>query len=125
MQAIAERHEVEIDGIFRTAEFNRPLADELALFVRYQAFAVGVAVAMVSPATILLGGGVLDMDGLPREKLRELIVNHPPVAATGRAIDLRWCQHGWLALLHGAPAVVAEHRRHAQPFGEVRTDTTR
>lgn len=126
LQGIAERYGVAIDGIFRAAESNRPLADELALFVRYQAFAVGVAVAMISPATILLGGGVLDMDGFPRENLRELIVNHSPVAETGRALDLRWCQHGWLAVLHGAPAVVAEHRsRHTQPFEESRTETTR
>lgn len=124
LQGIAERHGVAIDGIFRAAEANVALADELAVFVRCQAFAVGMAVAMVSPATIVLGGGVLDMDGFPKEKLRELIVNHSPVAETGRPIDLRWCSHGWLAVLHGAPAVVAEHRsRHAQSFEEARTGT--
>jgi allose kinase len=126
LQEIAERYGVAIDGIFRAAETNPPLAGELALFVRYQAFAVGVAVAMVSPATVVLGGGVLDMDSFPRETLRELIVNHSPVAETGRAIDLRWCQHGWLAVLHGARAVVAEHRsRHAQSFEESRSGTAR
>lgn len=126
LQGIAERYGVAIDGVFRAAEGNRPLAHELALLVRYQAFAVGVAVAMVSPATIVLGGGVLDMDGFPRETLRELIVNHSPIAETGRGIDLRWCEHGWLAVLHGAPAVVAEHRsRHTQAFGASRTGMTR
>ena len=126
LQGIAERYRVAIDGIFRADKSNRRLVDELALFVRYQAFAVGVAAAIVSPATIVLGGGVLDMDGFPRDRLRELIVSHSPVAGASRAIDLRWCQHGWLAVLHGAPSVVAEHRnRHAQAFEEFKTGPAR
>ncbi|SOE74543.1 Sugar kinase of the NBD/HSP70 family, may contain an N-terminal HTH domain [Burkholderia sp. OK233] len=109
LQGIADRYGVAIELIFRESGSNAALAQELDRFVRYQAITVGMAVAMVSPATILLGGGVMDMDGYPREKLAEHIERLTPVVETGRSMDLRWCEHGWLAVLHGAPAVVAEH----------------
>jgi allose kinase len=110
LQRIADRYGVAIDRIFCQPGSNAPLAHELDRFVRYQAIAVGIAVAMVSPCTILLGGGVVNMDGYPREKLRTLVEKYVPAAETRRMTDLRWCEHGWLAVLHGAPAVVAEHR---------------
>ncbi len=108
LQDIASHHGVEVGGIFRTAEGNPPLAEELATFVRYQAFAVGCAVAMVSPQVIILGGGVLDMDGYPKERLSHLVEEHSPIAETGRSMDLRWAELGWTSVLHGAPLVVAD-----------------
>ena len=104
---IASRYGVEVASLFRTANSNPPLAEELATFVRYQAFAVGCAVAMVSPQAIVLGGGILDMDGYPKERLSRLIEEHAPIAETGRSMDLRWAQLGWTSVLHGASLVVA------------------
>ena len=93
------------------------LAAELATFVKYQAFAIGCAVAMVSPRTIVLGGGILAMAGYPRELLTRLVAEHAPIAETGRSMDLRWAELGWASVLHGAPRVVAEQlaRRPALP----------
>lgn len=108
LQDIASHHGVEVSGIFRAAESDPSLADELATFVRYQAFAVGCAVAMVSPEVIVLGGGILDMDGYPKDRLSRLIEEHAPIAETGRSMDLRWTQLGWTSVLYGAPLVVAE-----------------
>jgi len=110
LQAIAGRHGVPIDSIFLASGHSPSLADDLSRFIRHQAMAVGMAAAMVSPATILLGGGVMDMVGYPRETLIGLIEDHLPLSETGRRFDLRWSRHGWAAVLHGAPAVVIEHR---------------
>jgi allose kinase len=123
LQEIADRHEEPIGHVFRAAGKKPALADELATFVLHQSFAVGVAVAMVSPRTIVLGGGVLDIDGYPRSRLCTLIARHAPIAETGREMDLRWAQHGWTSVLHGAPLVVAEHL--ARHPGLLRPSSTR
>jgi len=109
LQDIATRFGVDVGGIFGAAESTPLLAEELATFLRYQAFAVGCAVAMVSPQTVVLGGGVLDIDGYPKDRLSRLVEEHAPIAETGRPMDLRWAQLGWTSVLHGAPIVVAEH----------------
>jgi allose kinase len=110
LHAIAQRHGVPIDGVFRASECNASLAEELSRFIRYQAMAVGMAAVMVSPAVILLGGGVMQMAGYPREKLVNLIERFVSVTQTGRALDVRWSQHGWTAALHGASVVMAGYR---------------
>lgn len=114
---IAARHGTPIEHLFQAATENAALAAELATFVKYQAFAVGCAVAMVSPRTIVLGGGILAMAGYPRELLTRLVAEHAPIAETGRSMDLRWAELGWASVLHGAPRVVAEQlaRRPALP----------
>jgi allose kinase len=109
LQRIADRHGVPIGDLFATFGDTAALADELATFVRYQAFAVGCAVAMVSPRTIVLGGGILEMAGFPHDHLTRLIAEHAPIAETGRTMDLRRAELGWTATLHGASPVVAGH----------------
>jgi predicted NBD/HSP70 family sugar kinase len=109
LQDIAAREGETIGGLFHAATRKPLLADELATFVRYQAFAVASAVAMFSPQTIVLGGGVLNIDGYPKHRLSELIAELAPIAETGRPIDLRWAQLGWASILHGAPRIVADH----------------
>lgn len=109
LQDIAVRHGLVVGEVFIAAAANPALADELATFIRWQAFAVGCAVAMVSPGTILLGGGIVEMEGFPRDRLTCLVAEHAPIAETGRRMDLRWAELGWAATLYGAPRVVTEH----------------
>lgn len=112
LQDLATRHGIAVGAAFSGGQrVGEALAAELADFVRDQAFAVATAVALFSPATIVLGGGVLDMDGYPRDRLLALIDAHAPAAETGRRLDLRWSEHGWLSALHGARRVVAERSR--------------
>lgn len=108
LQELAIGHCVTIGDVF-ARENGTALADELALFVRDQAFAVGTGIALFSPRTIVLGGGVLESERYPRARLLQLIADHAPATETGRALDLRWAELGWAAALHGAPRVVAEH----------------
>lgn len=110
LQLIADRFNTPIGDIFLTAESNPVLKEELQRFVLYQAFSVSTGIAMMSPATVLLGGGVLEMPGFPREQLLQLVDRYAPVSETGRQLDLRWCHHSWSATLHGAPSVVDEQR---------------
>jgi predicted NBD/HSP70 family sugar kinase len=108
LQGVADRYQLPIDQVFLASSENSALSDQLSLFVRDQAFAVSSAVAMFSPAVIVLGGGVLDIEAYPRSTLVELIIKHAPISETGQAMDLRWAQHGWTSALMGAPLVLAE-----------------
>ncbi len=111
LRDLAARHGIEVADVFSATGRTGALAAELADFVRDQAFAVATAVALFSPATVVLGGGVLDMDGYPRDRLLALIDAHAPAAETGRRLDVRWSEHGWLSALHGARRVLAERSR--------------
>jgi allose kinase len=113
LQEIANRHAVQISSLFEAGATHPALATELEEFVRYQAYAVAAATAMLSPQTIVLGGGVLDMLDYPKERLAELIECYAPIAETRRSMDLRWSELGWLSVLHGASAVVAQSRSEA------------
>ncbi|MDF0504636.1 ROK family protein [Burkholderia cenocepacia] len=111
LKAIADRFAVPIETAFARPDSDPALREALMQFVRHQALAVGMAAAIVSPATILIGGGVVNMAGYPRDMLHALIAAHVPTARTRRKLDLRWCQHGWEAVLYGASSIVSEHRK--------------
>ncbi|HTJ92111.1 MAG TPA: ROK family protein [Pararobbsia sp.] len=110
LQVIADKYGMPIGEAFRIGPSDPLIQADLDQFVLYQALAVGVGIAMMSPSTIVLGGGVLEMADYPRERLRALVERHSPIAETRRALDLRWCHHGWAAVLHGAHAIVAKRR---------------
>jgi predicted NBD/HSP70 family sugar kinase len=109
LQEIASRHGVPIANVFMHGRSDAPLASELDRFVRYQALAVSGAIAMLSPATVILGGGVLDIEGYPRQLLEGLIAANAPFMKTGLEMDLRWAALGWGSTLHGAPQIVREY----------------
>lgn len=104
LQAIASRHGAPIRDVFEIGRRSAPLGSELDRFVRYQALAVTSAIAALSPETVVLGGGVLDIAGYPKHRLEELIAANAPCAKTGLLLDLRWA-----SVLHGAPQIVREY----------------
>ncbi|SMG60514.1 ROK family protein [Paraburkholderia susongensis] len=111
LKQIAGRFDVPIERVFSVPEADPALHEALVHFVRHQALAVGMAAAMISPATILIGGGVVEMAGYPRAMLHALIASYVPAARTGRPLDLRWCQYGWDAVLYGASSIVSENQK--------------
>ena len=78
---------------------------------------VDARVAAVDPAKLdSVSAAFSSALGLPVEIVRmssyaALIDAHAPAAETGRRLDLRWSEHGWLSALHGARRVVAERSR--------------
>nr|WP_314578117.1 ROK family protein [uncultured Pseudomonas sp.] len=108
LQSIADRHEVRIDELFTTNNGNALLAADLDGFLRHQALVVSAAMATLSPETVVLGGGVLDIEGYPKERLKQLISANSPCEKTGAVLDLRWASLGWSSVLHAAAQVVRE-----------------
>lgn len=105
---IATRHGTPVDEVFVKAPDLPRLRADIAEFVRSQGFAVGAAVALMSPEVIIIGGGIASMAGYPRDELAGLVAKNAPFAETGREMDLRWARHGWQAALVGAQALVDE-----------------
>ncbi|MCW5721600.1 MAG: ROK family protein [Devosia sp.] len=110
LQLIADRNDVDISEVFAGAATNPKLREDLDEFVRDQAFAVGTAIALFSPATVILGGGVCSMKAFPRDRLEQLIVTNSTADESRRPLDLRWAQLGWKGALFGAFEVVRRNR---------------
>jgi len=109
LQIIADLHSTPIESLFVMKSHNDKLARDLDAFIHDQAFAVAATVAMFSPQVLLLGGGVCEMNGFPREQLASMIEVASPFAQIGRTMDVRWATLGWASVLHAAPHAVREH----------------
>jgi len=108
LEQIAREHGVAISNVFTTAKRNPALAEHVADFLRNQANAVGSAIAVLSPQTVLLGGGICDMTDFPREELATAIAQSFPFDQIGQPLVVRWATLGWQSVLHGAPLIHAE-----------------
>jgi len=108
LEFMAQEHKVAISDVFTAAKGNPALAEHVADFVRNQAYAVGSAIAILSPETIVLGGGICEMIDFPRSELESAIEQVFPFEQVGQPIDIRWATLGWQSVLHGAPLVHAE-----------------
>jgi predicted NBD/HSP70 family sugar kinase len=111
LERIAQEQGVTISEVFTAAKRNPALAEHVADFVRNQANAVGTAIAILSPETILLGGGICDMLDFPREELVGAIERSFPFDRIGQSIVIRWATLGWQSVLYGAPLIHAERTR--------------
>ena len=105
LERIAKAHRVAIADVFTAAKTISALAEDIADFIRNQASAVGIAVAILSPETILLGGGICEMPDFPREDLVQAIGTTFPFEKTGRPPAIGWAALGWQSVLHGAPII--------------------
>jgi allose kinase len=111
LQLIADRHRTPIAKVFSMASQVPALGRDIDQFIKDQALAIGTAVALFSPGTIIVGGGVCAIEAFPRQRLAQLVAANAPFAETGRPMDLRWAELGWQAVLHGALQVAREHLR--------------
>lgn len=101
---LASTYGVAVEDVF-AQEGSPALASDLATFVRDQAFAAASALLMLCPQTLVLGGGILEMDGYPRDALVDQIrarASLPP----GRELDIRFASRGWRAVLDAAAHLV-------------------
>ncbi len=109
LQHIAEHHRVLIGDAFTASSQNPELANDLREFVRNQASAIASAVAILSPETIVLGGGICEMPNFPKAQLVSELEELFPFVHTGRPLDLRWASLGWRSVLYGASFSVRNH----------------
>jgi predicted NBD/HSP70 family sugar kinase len=114
LEHIAEHHQVSIGDVFTASAQKPELANDLREFVRNQASAVATAVAILSPETIVLGGGICEMHNFPKAQLASELEERFPFVHTGRPLDLRWTSLGWRSVLHGASFSLQNQRQERQ-----------
>jgi predicted NBD/HSP70 family sugar kinase len=102
LQRIAEHHQVPIEDVFRASAQASELSHHLREFVTCQAYAIATAIAVLSPETVVLGGGICEMRDFPKAHLISELEQSFPFLSTGRPLDLRWASLGWRSVLHGA-----------------------
>ncbi|WP_296745757.1 ROK family protein [Mesorhizobium sp.] len=126
LEVIAARHGVPVTQVFVQSQRIPGLGADVDRFIRDQALAIGTAVALFSPATIVLGGGVCSIESFPRRRLEELVALRAPFAETGRTMDLRWAELGWRAVLNGGLKAADDYAATAgQSSGAVLAPTTK
>ena len=106
LQHIAEHHQVPIKDVFRASAQASELSNHLREFVTNQVFAIATAIAVLSPETLVLGGGICEMKDFPKAQLVKELEQSFPFLSIGRPLDLRWASLGWRSVLHGATLLV-------------------
>lgn len=101
---LAQTYGVPVEDLF-LEEDSPALSADLATFVRDQAFAAASALLMFCPQTLVLGGGILEMKGYPRNALVETIQQRASLPP-GRDLDVRFASRGWRAVLDAAVQLV-------------------
>jgi allose kinase len=108
LEALSHEYAIPVSAIFSASSGLAKLEAELGNLVRDQAFAIAGAVAMFSPQVVILGGGILEMDDYPRDRLKNEITGHLPLPPEVLAVDLRWALLGWRAAIYGALEITNE-----------------
>ena len=106
LERIAEHHQVPIEEVFRASAQASELSDHLREFVTNQVFAIATAIAVLSPETVILGGGICEIGDFPKAQLVTELEQSFPFISIGRPLDLRWASLGWRSVLHGATLLV-------------------
>jgi len=71
--AWSKQYATPIGHLFVDAGKIPPLADQLEYFLQDQATAIAIAITLIDPELVVLGGGIMEMPGYPIEKLIKLI----------------------------------------------------
>ena len=106
LECIAQHHQVPIEEVFRASAQASELSNHLREFVTNQAYAIATAIAILSPETVVLGGGLCEMRDFHKAQLVSELEPLFPFPSTGRPMDLRWASLGWRSVLHGATFAV-------------------
>ncbi|MEQ8658662.1 MAG: ROK family protein [Hyphomicrobiales bacterium] len=106
LNQLAASYGVSVDTLFEQ-KGSPELSADLETFVRDQAFATASSLLMLCPETLVLGGGVLEMRGYPRDALVAQIRERATLPPN-RPLDIRFATRSWRAVLDAAQALVAE-----------------
>jgi allose kinase len=99
---LATAHGIAVSEVFQLAGNMPELGEALDHVVWQQAATIASAAVLLSPRIILIGGGIIEMSGYPREALQQRVALCLPHSDRIRPLDIRWASLGWQAAIHGA-----------------------
>lgn len=105
LMELASVHDCPVENLF--VERGKPgLVDELNQFVLYQSFMIATLVTLFVPDMIVIGGGIPQMAGYPREQLIANVHKHLRKPYPADSVKLRWAALGNQSSLQGALALL-------------------
>ncbi len=106
LREIASQYGLELTDLFINGYENSKVATLLDKFVRDLAFALATGVNLFHPQLALVGGGIPEMNGFPKEKFVEIFYAHlrRPIPAT--SVHFTWASLGSEAALYGAQTLL-------------------
>ena len=104
LKALAERFGRPVGSMFLADD--PPVAAATADFVRDLAYACAGAINLLDPELVLMGGGVVAMDGFPRQTFADTVRAHVRRPLPAEAVRIDWARLGSAACLHGARALI-------------------
>jgi len=102
---LARTHNCEIGQVF-LIENDEDLQEKVNRFVQYQAYLIATVATLFVPDMILIGGGIPQMNGYPRDKLLQYVQAHLQKPYPAESIDITWASLGNTSILHGATALL-------------------
>lgn len=106
--SLATQYDCPIDLLFVQNE-NEKLAAELDQFVVFQAYMLATLVTLFLPDMILVGGGIPNMKGYPKDKLIQYTRCKLQQPYPSNSVRINWASLGDTAVLHGALALLDIH----------------
>ena len=106
----AERYGIDVGTAFLRTDIPA-LSEALALLIRDQAVAIVTALVLFSPRRLLIGGGVVEMPGYPRDELARQITQCLPRGTGVAAPPITYSTLGWKAAIWGAMAISGSAQR--------------
>jgi allose kinase len=113
LQAIAHQFDIPVDQLFARRPDMPGLDRVLSRFIEDQAIAVATGVMLFDPQVVVLGGGVIDMAGYPKQELFDYIRRHLSPVHDASKLRFEIAKLGWLAVLHGAISVADQKSQEA------------
>jgi len=108
LSELAEQFNTRIESVFSVAPELPGLRQTLDTFISRQAKAISAAITFFGPRMVVLGGGVLNIEGFPRAQLlAEVSARLSPKPLVNPTIC--WSTLGWRSAAYGAARIVAEH----------------
>lgn len=102
---LAKEHHCAVEQLFAMAD-KKELQAELDTFVRYQAYLIATLTTLFVPDMILIGGGIPQMNGYPRDKLLQHVQAHLQKPYPAETTHIVWASLGSASVLHGARALL-------------------
>ncbi|WP_224006524.1 ROK family protein [Aureimonas sp. SA4125] len=100
LASLSAEFEIDVGSVFLQTGIPT-LSQALAILIRDQAIAIATALALFSPRRLLIGGGVVDMPGYPREALASHIGACRPPGSGVRSPEIVYASLGWQAAIWG------------------------
>lgn len=109
---LAKNHDCPVELLF-TRTSDPALRDELEHFLLFQAYMLATLITLFVPDMILVGGGIPQMQGYPKDKLIANVRKHLQQPYPANDVKIQWASLGPASALHGAQALLElEHSAH-------------